>query len=217
MSHVHLQLTDELVHYIRQVSPPEPDYLQRLRAETALLPLARMQITPEQGHFLGLLTRMTQARRVLEIGVFTGYSSLAIAAALPRDGRLLACDVSEEFTAVARRYWAEAGVADKIELRLQPALDTLSSLPAEEQFDLVFIDADKSNYRAYYEACLPRLRPGGLLAIDNTLWSGQVADTNSTDENTVALQKLNAFLPTDDRVWHCLLPMGDGLTLVLKR
>ena len=220
MSHAHLPLTDALVDYIRSVSPEEPGYLQRLREETALQPRARMQITPEQGHFLALLVRMLGAARAIEVGVFTGYSSLSIARALPPKGLLIACDVSEEFTRIARRYWQEAGVSSKIDLRLAPALETLRGLLDAHQaghFDLAFIDADKTNYLGYYELCLELLRPGGLIAIDNTLWSGRILDENSTDPDTVALREVNRFVAQDERVWSCLLPIGDGLTLALKR
>lgn len=220
MSHVHLQITDTLVDYIREVSPPEPDYLKRLRAETASLPRARMQITPEQGHFLALMVHLLGAKRALEIGVFTGYSSIAVARALPPGGLLIACDVSEEFTSIARRYWAEAGVEGKIDLRLAPALDTLAGLIDAGQaghFDLAFIDADKTSYSPYYENCLTLLRPGGLIAIDNTLWHGDAANPNSTDPDTLALRELNARIAKDERVHRCLLPVGDGLTLCLKK
>jgi O-methyltransferase len=219
MSHVHLPMDDRLVSYIRDVSPPEPDFLRRLREETAQLPLGRMQITREQGRFLQVLVRILNARRVLEIGVFTGYSSVSMALALPAEGRLLACDVSEEFTSIARRYWAEAGVAAKIELRLAPALDTLAAAAPsalEDPFDLVFIDADKANYRNYFDACLPLVRPGGLIAVDNTLWHGDVADPENREPDTVAIRDFNLHVRNDARVYSCLLPIGDGLTLACK-
>lgn len=220
MSHAHLQVTDSLIEYVRSMSPPEPEFLQRLGAETAELPNGRMQITPEQGRFFGLLMRLIGARRTLEVGVFTGYSSISVALALPADGKVIACDISEEFTGVARRYWADAGVASKIDLRLGPAVSTLDRLIADGQggsFDFAFIDADKTSYRSYYERALVLLRQGGLIAIDNVLWSGRVLDGNTEDTDTRALQELNSFIKTDQRVWSCMLPLGDGLTLAVKR
>jgi predicted O-methyltransferase YrrM len=192
---------------------------RRLREETARLPQAGMQIGPDQAAFLALLARSIGARRALEIGTFTGYSALAVAAALPPDGRLVCCDVNAEWTAIARRYWAQAGLAERIELRLAPALDTLAALRAEhaEPFDFAFIDADKASYDAYYEACLALLRPGGLIALDNVLWSGRVADPAQTDADTVALRALNAKIRDDARVDASLLSLGDGVMLVRKR
>lgn len=219
MSHQHLRLTDELVDYIRRVSPPEPDFLRRLRAETSRHPQGRMQITPEQGRFLQFLIRVLQASRALEIGVFTGYSSTSIALALPPQGRLIACDISPEFTAVARRYWAEAQVEARIDLRLGPALATLEELrnnAAGDPFDFAFIDADKENYAAYYEHCLALLRPGGVVAIDNTLWHGDVIRPEVQDPDTRAIRAFNEFVKSDSRVLACLLPIGDGLTLACK-
>jgi caffeoyl-CoA O-methyltransferase len=179
-----------------------------------------MQISPEQGQFMALLAELIGARRVLEVGTFTGYSALAVALALPADGRIVACDVNEDTTAVARRYWAEAGVADKIELRLGPAVDTLEALLAEgggETFDFAFIDADKVNYDAYYEGALALLRQGGLMVIDNVLWSGAVADPERQDADTSALRALNAKLHDDQRISLSLLPVSDGITLARKR
>jgi caffeoyl-CoA O-methyltransferase len=179
-----------------------------------------MQIGPEQGQLMGLLARLVGAKRCIEIGVFTGYSSLAVALALPEDGRILACDVSEEWTAIARRFWREAGVEHKIELKLQPATRTLEQLLAAGEagrYDFAFIDADKPSYDTYYELLLQLLRPGGLIALDNTLWSGHVADPNNRDPNTVALRALNDKLHRDERVDLSLLPVGDGLTLARKR
>ena len=213
-------LTPVLREYLLSVSLREPEILRRLREETANHPLARMQIAPEQGQFMRLLLQLLGARRVLEVGVFTGYSSLSAALALPADGRLVACDVSEEFTSIARRYWAEAGVADRITLHLAPATETLTRLirdGSEGTFDFAFIDADKSNYDAYYEGALRLLRPGGLIAIDNVLWSGRVADASNTDADTVALRNLNQKLHSDERVSLSMLPLADGLTLALKR
>jgi len=214
-----LSLTDDLYDYLISISGPQPDILRRLREETQQLPNALMQISFEQGQFMALLTRLLRARKTLEIGVFTGYSALVVAQALPDDGRLIACDVNEEWTAIARRYWEEANVAHKIDLRLAPALETLDSLLAEgqtETFDFVFIDADKPNYDAYYERALRLLRPGGLIAFDNTLWSGKVADPTAQDESTQALRALNAKLHRDNRIFLSVLPLGDGLTLALK-
>src|SRR5437899_717009 len=187
MSSKHLELSGELWDYIREMSLREPEVLRRLREETAPLPLARMQISPEQGQFMGLLMRLMSARRTIEVGVFTGYSSISVALALPEDGKIVACDVSEEWTSVARRYWREAGVAYKIELRLRPALETLDALLAEGRagaFDFAFIDADKANYSNYYERCLRLIRPGGLIAIDNVLWHGDVIRLEKQDEDT---------------------------------
>jgi predicted O-methyltransferase YrrM len=215
-----ISLTDELHAYLVEVSVREPDVLRRLRAETAELEHSSMQIGPEQGRLMALLLELIGARNVLEIGTFTGYSALVMALALPEDGRIVACDVSEEWTAVARRYWDEAGVAHKIDLRLAPALETLDALCAEGTagtFDFVFIDADKGGYDAYYEKSLELVRPGGLIAIDNVLWSGRVADPTDTDEDTLALRALNAKLKDDQRVSLSLIPIGDGLTLAMKR
>ncbi len=215
-----LNLTDRLYDYLLAVSLREPPVLARLREETAALPLAVMQIGPEQGQFMALLVELIGARRTLEVGTFTGYSALAVALALPTDGRVVACDVNPETAAVARRYWAEAGVADKIELHLAPASETLDRLIGEGQagsFDFAFIDADKSNYDAYYEASLRLLRPGGLLAVDNVLWSGAVADPSQKDPDTTAIRALNEKIRDDGRVSLSLVPIGDGLTLARKR
>jgi caffeoyl-CoA O-methyltransferase len=220
MSNRTISLTDSLHEYLLRVSLREPDVLRDLRAETARLAQRSMQIAPEQGQFMALLARLVGARRCIEVGVFTGYSSLAVALALPDDGRIVACDVSEEWTAVARRYWERAGVADRIDLRLAPALQTLDSLLAAGEagrYDLAFIDADKTRYGDYYERVLELLRPGGLVVIDNTLWSGRVADPADTDADTVALRELNERLLGDERVDLSLVPIGDGLTLARKR
>jgi caffeoyl-CoA O-methyltransferase len=220
MSSTHLKITDELAEYIRAFSLREPELLGRLRQETAALPRGSMQITPEQGQFFSLLIQMLNAKDTLEIGVFTGYSSIAVALALPSDGKLIACDISDEYTQVARRYWKEAGVTNKIELHLGPALKTLDGLIADGaagSFDFVFIDADKQGYDAYYERSLVLLRSGGVLAIDNVLWHGQVADPQATDPDTNAIRDLNAKVASDDRVIASMLPIGDGLTLALKR
>lgn len=220
MSAEHIQLTDTLVDYIRSVSSPEPAYLKRLREETAKDPLARMQITPEQGHVMGMLVRMLNARRCIEVGVFTGYSSLCVAAALPADGQLICCDVSEEWTAVARRYWKEAGLEKKIDLRLAPAVETLDALLAAGEagkFDFVFIDADKANYTHYYDRAYQLVRRGGVIATDNVLWHGKVIDPAANDIDTVAIRAYNAKLRDDARVHVCMIPMGDGLTLAIKK
>ena len=206
--------------YILANSLRDRDELKRLRQETRAMPMGGMQISPDQGQFMGLLVELTGAKRIVEVGTFTGYSSIAMALALPADGRLIACDVSDEFTSIARRYWQETGVADKIELRLGPAVATLDEmLTAGEAgcFDMAFIDADKENYDAYYERCLQLLRPGGLILIDNVLWGGRPADTNEQDESTTAIRALNAKIHADERVTASLLSIGDGLTLARKR
>jgi len=212
-------LADHVYRYLLSESLREPDILHKLRKETAHDPMARMQIAPEQGQFMALLVRLMSAKKCLEIGVYTGYSSLCIALALPADGKITACDLSDEWTRIARRYWKEAGVAQKIELRLAPALKTLDELLAENQagtFDFAFIDADKENYLAYYERCLKLLRRGGLIAIDNTLWSGRVAEPDNREADTVALREFNRKLHLDQRITLSLLPIADGLTLALK-
>jgi caffeoyl-CoA O-methyltransferase len=220
MSNRTISLTDSLYDYLLSVSLREPQLLLDLREETAAMPSARMQISPEQGQFMALLAKLSGARRCLEVGVFTGYSSLSVAMALPDDGRIVACDVSEKWTAIARSYWQAAGVAHKIDLRIAPALETLDALVADGQagsFDLAFIDADKTNYLAYYERTLVLLRRGGLLLVDNTLWGGAVADPEDSEPDTVALRHFNETLHADERVELSLVPIGDGLTLALKR
>jgi predicted O-methyltransferase YrrM len=219
MSTGYLPLNDQLYSYLLNTSLREPELLQRLRAETAQLTDGNMQISPDQGQFMTLLVKLIGARKTLEVGVFTGYSSLCTAFGLPADGQIIACDVSEEWTSLARRYWAAAGVAHKIDLRLAPALATLDSLVAAGQagtFDFAFIDADKENYDHYYERALQLVRTGGLLAFDNTLWYGKVADESVQDVDTVALRALNKKLQQDERVMMSQLTVGDGLTLVLK-
>jgi predicted O-methyltransferase YrrM len=216
----HIALTDKLDDYILDHALREPALLRRLRVETARLPLAGMQIAPDQGQLMALLARLVGARRCLEIGTFTGYSALAVALALPPEGRIIACDVNPETTAIARRYWAEAGVAAKIELRLAPALQTLDALLAAGEagrFDFGFIDADKENYDGYYERALTLLRPGGLIVIDNVLWGGWVADLRRRDPETAALRALNEKLHHDERIDFSLLPLADGITLARKR
>ena len=220
MSNKFLQLTEPVYEYLRSVSLREHDALRRLREETARMSESNMQISPEQGQFMSLLVELLGARKTLEVGVFTGYSALAVALALPPEGRVVACDVSEEWTRVARRYWAEAGVADKITLRLAPALETLDGLLRAGEagtFDFAFIDADKGSYAAYYERALELIRPGGLVAIDNVLWGGRVADPANDEADTVAIRALNERLRRDERVSLSLVPIADGLTLALKR
>lgn len=215
-----ITLSDGLYDYLLDVSLREPDVLRRLREETAKIPAAAMQIAPEQGQFMALLVELMGARKAIEVGTFTGYSSLSVALALPPDGRLVACDVSAEWTDVARRYWAEAGVADRIDLRLGPALETLDALIAEGEagtFDFAFIDADKAGYDAYYERILTLLRPGGLVSVDNVLWSGRVIDTAKQDSDTRAIRAFNEKIHADPRVSLSLVPIGDGLTLARKR
>ncbi len=219
MTNKTLTMNDALYTYLLSVSLRESGILRRLRAETAADAMARMQSAPEQGQFMALLVQLLGARRCLEVGVYTGYSTLWVAQALPPDGRIVACDISEEWTSIARRYWAEAGVADRIDLRLAPALESLQGLIGAGQagsFDFAFIDADKENYGNYYEAVLQLLRPGGLLAIDNTLWSGDVADPEKQDADTRAIRALNQHVHADRRVTMSLLPVADGLTLALK-
>jgi len=214
-----LTLDERLYRYLLDHSLREPELLAALREETAALAEANMQISPEQGQFMAWLVRLTGARRCLEVGVFTGYSSLAVALALPADGTLVACDISEEWTRVAREYWRRAGVAERIDLRLAPALETLDGLLAEGRggFDFAFVDADKEHYPDYYERCLALVRPGGVIAFDNTLWSGSVADPDRDDEATRAIRRLNALAHGDPRVDLSLLPIGDGLTLLRRR
>lgn len=210
---------DAIEQYISGLTRQTP-VQQRLRAETATLPGAHVQIGPDQGSFFALLVRLVGARRTLEIGTFTGYSALAVAAALPEGGKVITCDVDEERTRVARRYWQEAGLSDRIELRLGPATETLAALLREgaaESFDFAFIDADKENCDTYYESCLQLIRSGGLIAVDNVLWSGAVADPAIQDEETAALRALNLKVKDDDRVDACLVTLGDGVLLARKR
>ena len=220
MSTKTITLTESLHHYLLSISLREPPILARLREETAQHPLANMQIAPEQGQFMALLVRLMGVKKYLELGVFTGYSALSVALALPPDGKLIACDVNEEWTSMARRYWQEAGVAHKIALRIAPALETLDKLLANGEagsFDFVFIDADKENYANYYERSLELVRHGGLIVIDNVLWSGRVADPNEQDMDTVAIRRFNTKLHFDERIALSMLPLADGLTLAYKR
>lgn len=220
MSSRSIGLSDALQAYLLEVSLREPPLLARLRAETAPMENANMQISPEQGQFMALLAKLIGARRALEVGVFTGYSSLKMAQALPEDGTLIACDVNPDWTAIARRYWDEAGVAHKITLHLRPALETLAELRQAGQdgsFDIAFIDADKVNILAYYEQALALLRPGGLVMLDNVFRRGLVATPEQADDDTHSIRALNAFLHTDERVDLSMVPISDGLTLARKR
>ena len=212
-------LPEPLEQYLFDVLSPRTPVQERLRTETQALPQAGMQIGPDQGLFLGLLVRMLDARRVIEVGTFTGYSALAMAMALPPGGRVLCCDISEEYTAIARRYWKEAGVENRIALRLGPAKETLTGVLAAEggaSQDLAFIDADKTGYDVYYELCLQLVRPGGIITIDNVLWSGRVADPAVKDADTAALRALNLKIRDDQRVDAVVLTVGDGLTLARR-
>jgi len=215
-----LTIGDELWEYMRRVTLREPALLRRLREETARYPNSNFQISAEQGQLMGLLRRIIGARRTIEVGVYTGYSALSVALALPDDGRVIACDINEEWTAVGRRYWREAGMDGKIDLRLGPALATLDGLIASgqaNQFDFMFIDADKTNYANYYERALVLLRPGGLIGVDNVLWYGRVIDASFDDADTRAIRAFNERLLNDDRVWLSMLPVRDGLTLACKK
>lgn len=210
----------ELSQYIKDVTLREPELLARLRGETADMPSSSCQISAEQGQFMGLLMHLMGARRTIEVGVYTGYSALSVALALPQDGRIIACDINKDWTSIARRYWREAGVDQKIDLRLAPALDTLDELIAQGQqgqFDFVFIDADKPNYWNYYERAVVLLRRGGLIAVDNVLWYGRVIDASFDDPDTKAIREFNQRVKGDDRVWLSMLPVRDGLTLACKK
>jgi len=220
MSNATLGLPDDLRAYLLRVGVREPAILKRLREETAALPQHNMQIAPEQGALMALLVQISGARRCIELGTFTGYSSLAVALALPSDGRIVCCDVSREWTDVAARYWAEAGVAAKVDLRIGPALATLDALLADgaaDTFDFAFLDADKLNYSAYAERLIRLLRSGGLLAVDNVLRHGTVADPAANDPDTLAIRALNEMLVADGRVDVAMVPIADGLTLARKR
>jgi len=211
-------LAPPVAAYADAHTAPPTELQRRLIAETAALGrVAGMQISPLQGAFMELLVRAVGARHALEVGTFTGYSALCIARGLPDDGRLLCCDVNETWTGVGRRYWDEAGVGHKIALRIGPAIDTLRALPLEEQFDLAFVDADKSGYPAYIDAIVPRLRPDGVILVDNTLRGGTVADAKVTDDDTAAMRRFNDSVAADERLWSVLLPIADGLTLLQKR
>ncbi len=223
MSNRTIQVDDRLYTYLLENSLREDALLRRLREETARNPMSMMQISPEQGQFMALLAELIGARNAIEVGTFTGYSAISVARVLRPGGKLICCDISDEFTSVARRYWTEAGLADRIELRLAPAVETLDELLAGGRagtVDFAFIDADKESYDAYYERILRLLRPGGLVTIDNVLWDGKVADPrvkDADDADTAAIRKLNRKLARDDRVTVSLVPIGDGLTLARKR
>lgn len=216
-----LSLTENLHNYLLSVGVRDREILQELRAENNQHPMAVMQIAPEQGQFMGLLVQLLGVKKALEVGVFTGYSSLIVAMAMPADGQLIACDISDEYTAMARKYWEKAGVAHKVDLRIAPALDTLEQLITEghsNSFDFAFIDADKSNYDNYYERALQLVRPGGLIAVDNVLWSGRVAEpTEQQDNRTKRIHALNEKIHGDERVSMSLVPIADGLMLAMKR
>jgi predicted O-methyltransferase YrrM len=221
MSNQSIGLSDELYRYLLANSVREPEILTQLRSETAQHPLMNMQVSPEQGQLMGLLVKLIGAKKCLEVGVFTGYSALVVALNLPEDGRLVACDVSAEFTSIARKYWQQAGVNEKIDLHIAPALETLDRLLADGEagtFDFAFIDADKNNYAAYYDRCFQLVRAGGLILVDNVLWYGRVADpAMNEDKRTQAIKDLNQQIYHDDRVQISLIPIGDGLTIARKK
>ena len=213
-------MDDQLLEYLRQNSVREPDVLQELREETQKLSNSGRQISPEQGQLMAMLVKLVNARKIVEIGTFTGYSSTVMALAMPEDSQLIAFDISEEYTRTARRFWKKAGVDQRVKLVLGNAKESLKDfLQAGEQesVDLAFIDADKSSYAEYYECCLKLIRPGGLILVDNVLWSGQVADASNHDKDTEALRIFNAALSSDQRVDLCMVPIGDGLTIARKR
>ena len=219
MSNRTLSIDDRTYDYLCDVSINEPELLRQLREETAQLEYSVMQISPEQGQFMSLLIKMMAAKRAIEIGTFTGYSSICVASAMPQDGSLICCDISPQWTSIAEKYWALAGLEEKIELYTQPAEQTLQKLlddGAEKTFDFIFIDADKQNYIGYYEMALRLLRKGGIIAVDNTLWSGAVADPENIEPGTRAIRRFNDMLKEDRRVSSSLLTIGDGLTLILK-
>lgn len=220
MSSRTIHITERLHAYLVEHGMREPEIMRRLRHETASIPGAGMQISPEQGQFMTLLAELLDVRRAIEVGTFTGYSALAVASAMPADGLLVACDVNPDTTAVGKRYWQEAGVADRIDLQIAPAADTLQALIDDGHsgsFDMAFIDADKTGYLAYYELCLTLLRTGGVMLIDNVLWGGKVADTDVADEDTLAIRHLNDTVLADQRVSMTIVPIGDGLTMVRKK
>ncbi len=219
MSRKTIALTDELLRYLLSISHDEPPLFTRLREETADYPDAEMQIAPEQGRFLSLLVKLSGARHILELGTFTGYSTLWMAIALPPHGRIVTCDADRKWTEIARRYWKDARVENRVELHVGSALDTLDRLLAEgheRRFDLVFIDADKENYIGYYEYALRLLKPGGLVAVDNVLWSGKVIEADMQDADTMAIRAFNEHVKNDSRITLSVVPIGDGLTLAVK-
>ncbi len=219
MSNKTINLTDEVYDYMLSISLKETDSLRQCREETAKHIMANMQIAPEQGQFFQLLVKMLNVKNAIEIGVFTGYSSLAVAAALPDDGKLIACDVSTEYTDLAKPFWKQAGVAGKIDLRIAPAIETLKQLASDGlqgKFDFAFVDAHKPEYINYYELLLPLIRTGGVIAIDNVLWNGEVANPENHNEETVAIRVFNEHIYKDERITMSMLPMADGITLILK-
>ncbi len=220
MSDIPLTLSPELYDYLLKNSVQEPEILSKLRIQTHKMSMGHMQVSPEQGQFMGLLVKLLNAKKTLEIGVFTGYSTLAVALALPPNGKIVACDINVEWTRIAKDFWEKAGVSEKVDLRLAPALDTLNELIDQGgvgTFDFVFIDADKKNYWNYYELSLSLLRPGGLILIDNVLWYGDVADESVQDQNTLAIREFNQKIFQDQRVFITMLPIRDGVTLALKK
>ena len=220
MSAKTILMDDQLLEYLRQNAVREPEVLQELREETQQLPNARMQISSEQGQLMAMLVKLVNARKIVEVGTFTGYSSTVMALAMPPEGRLVACDVSEEYTQIARKFWQKAGVDEQIQLILGKAKESLKQLlqaDGQESFDLAFIDADKTAYTEYYEYCLKLIQPGGLILVDNVLWGGQVADSSNHDMDTEALRAFNAALSSDQRIDLCMVPIGDGLTIARKR
>ena len=220
MSAKTILMDDQLLEYLRQNAVREPKVLQELREETQQLPNARMQISSEQGQLMAMLVKLVNARKIVEVGTFTGYSSTVMALVMPPEGRLVACDVSEEYTQIARKFWQKAGVDEQIQLILGKAKESLKQLlqaDGQESFDLAFIDADKTAYTEYYEYCLKLIQPGGLILVDNVLWGGQVADSSNHDMDTEALRAFNAALSSDQRIDLCMVPIGDGLTIARKR
>ena len=220
MSAKTILMDDQLLEYLRQNAVREPKVLQELREETQQLPNARMQISSEQGQLMAMLVKLVNARKIVEVGTFTGYSSTVMALAMPPEGRLVACDVSEEYTQIARKFWQKAGVDEQIQLILGKTKESLKQLlqaDGQESFDLAFIDADKTAYTEYYEYCLKLIQPGGLILVDNVLWGGQVADSSNHDMDTEALRAFNAALSSDQRIDLCMVPIGDGLTIARKR
>lgn len=220
MSGQYINLTPQIYNYLIQSSVHEHEILKQLRERTSQMSMSQMQISPDQAQLMQLLVKLIYAQRTLEIGVFTGYSSLAVALALPKEGQVIACDINPEWTDIAKEYWEKAGVSDKIDLKLAPAEQTLKELVdagEEETFDFIFIDADKKNYQLYYELSLSLVRPGGLIVIDNVLWSGQVVDSTNDDPDTIAIRDFNRFIAADDRVFISMIPVRDGLTLAMKQ
>jgi predicted O-methyltransferase YrrM len=218
MTRTTLQLTDTLYKYYLANSLREDPILYQLREETAKISAGQMQIAPEEGQFLAFIVKLLRAKKTLDVGTFTGYSALVTAMEMPDDARIITCDINVEWTKIAKKYWKKAGQDHKIELKLTPAIDTLKELRRDEKgrFDFIFIDADKQNYKSYYELSLELIRPGGVIAIDNVLWDGRVADGSQMDESTKAIRELNTHVFDDSSVFITMLPIADGLTLVMK-